>query len=40
MTLDVELSEGREFDLEDPGDMGGTGGGGCLFGLCNDPPDL
>lgn len=31
MALDVELlSEGREFDLKEPGDMalGGTGGGG------------
>ena len=40
MALDVELlSEGREFDLKEPGDMalGGTGGGGCLFGLYNDP---
>lgn len=31
MTLDVEFSEGREFDLKEPGDMGGTGGGDvCL----------
>lgn len=32
-------SEGREFDLKEPGNMalGGIGGGGCLFGLHNDP---
>lgn len=36
MALEVELSEGREFDLKEPGD-GRDRRWGCLFGLCNDP---